>query len=444
MERIYLPESLDAEQAIIGGLMLNNKTIEQIADKITTTDFYRVEHQLIFDAISSLSAQQKPFDVITVLDALKKNKKDDNAGGEAYLWELANNTPSVANIEHYVDIVKDKSVKRQVIKLCQETMSEALGNREAIKTSSDILDELGKNVLDLSNQRAQKKTSYEMISSAYIRAVERIDDAIYNGKNTNKIPTGLTDLDDKIGGLKRKELIIVGARPSMGKTSFAMNIAYNVAIKQRLAVLVFSMEMSTDSLTDRLLSSACSIELQKIPDGKLNDSDWSKIHAAVSLSMDSKLMIDDTPALSPAELRIRARRATQEHGQLGLIVIDYLQMMRVPGFKNDNHVREIAQISNSLKQLAKELNVPIVALSQLNRNLENRQDKRPQMADIRESGAIEQDADLICFIYRDEVYNEDSLDKGIAELIISKNRNGPTGNIKARFVGQYARFEDLN
>lgn len=434
------PHSLEAEQAIIGGLMLDNQAWEKVESMLCETDFYRMEHRLLFRAMLQLSNRSQPFDVVTLLDILKSTNELDDAGGEAYLFELANNTPSVANVKAYAEIVREKSVQRQLIGVATEMADLAYnpGGREV----AELLDFAEQKVFAIAEQTG-REGGPETIKSVLTRAVERIDVLYHSGDAITGLPTGLSDLDEMTSGLQRSDLIIVAGRPSMGKTTLVMNVAEHAAISRTQPVLVFSMEMPADSLAMRMMSSLGRIDQHRIRTGKLDDDDWPRVTSAVHMLSEAPLFIDDTPALSPSEMRARSRRIMKEHGQLGLIVVDYLQLMKVPGFKADNRTAEISEISRSLKSLAKELNVPVVALSQLNRSLEQRQDKRPVMSDLRESGAIEQDADLICFIYRDEVYNEDSPDKGCAEIIVAKQRNGPIGKVRVAFLGKYTRFEDL-
>ena len=434
------PHSVEAEQAILGGVMLDNQAWDKVGVSLCEADFYRSEHRILFRAMVNLAHKNQPFDVVTLLDHLKSVQGLDDAGGESYLFELANNTPSVANVTAYAEIVREKSVQRQLISVATEIADSAYnpGAREV----SELLDFAESRVFAIAEQTATDKGP-EGIKSILERAVERIDALYHSGDSITGLATGLKDLDDLTSGLQRSDLVIVAGRPSMGKTTLVMNIAEHAAIKGSQPVLVFSMEMPADSLAMRMMSSLGRIDQHRIRTGKLDDDDWPRVTSAVHMLSEAPLFVDDTPALSPAEMRARARRLMKEHGQLALIVVDYLQLMKVPGFKADNRTAEISEISRSLKSLAKELNVPVVALSQLNRSLEQRQDKRPVMSDLRESGAIEQDADIICFIYRDEVYNEDSPDKGCAEIIIAKQRNGPIGKVRVAFLGKYTRFEDL-
>ncbi|WP_019217594.1 replicative DNA helicase [Legionella tunisiensis] len=434
------PHSAEAEQAIIGGLMLDNQVWDNVSSKLCEADFYRTEHRILYRAIAELAKKEHPFDVVTLLDTLKSNNELDDAGSETYLFELANNTPSVANVSAYADIVREKSVQRQLIAVAGQIADSAYNPGE--RDVSELLDFAETKVFAIAEQTGGDKGP-ESIKSILVKAVEKIDTLYHNGDALTGLATGLSDLDEMTSGLQPSDLVIVAGRPSMGKTTLVMNMAEHAAIKSGRPVLVFSMEMPADSLAMRMMSSLGRIDQHRIRTGKLDDDDWPRVTSAVHMLSEAPLFIDDTPALSPAEMRTRARRLAKEHGRLGLIVVDYLQLMKVPGFKADNRTAEISEISRSLKSLAKELEVPVVALSQLNRSLEQRHDKRPVMSDLRESGAIEQDADLICFIYRDEVYNEDSPDKGVAEIIIAKQRNGPIGKVRVAFLGKYTRFEDL-
>ncbi len=434
------PHSVEAEQSIIGGLMLDNQVWDKIGTKLCEADFYRTEHRILYKTIGALTKKSQPFDVITLLDALKTNNELDDAGGEAYLFELANNTPSVANVNAYADIVREKSVQRQLIGVATEIADSAYN--PVGRSVAELLDGAETKVFAIGEQTAGDGGP-ESIKSVLVRAVEKIDALYHNGDAITGLPTGLSDLDEMTSGLQPSDLIIVAGRPSMGKTTLVMNMAEHAAIKANKPVLVFSMEMPSDSLAMRMMSSLGRIDQHRIRTGKLHEEDWPRVTSAVHMLSEAPLFIDDSPALSPGEMRARARRLVKEHGPLGLIVVDYLQLMKAPGFSADNRTAEISEISRSLKSLAKELQVPVVALSQLNRSLEQRADKRPVMSDLRESGAIEQDADLICFIYRDEVYNEDSPDKGTAEIIIVKQRNGPIGKARVAFLGKYTRFEDL-
>ncbi len=432
------PHSIESEQSVLGGLMLDNLAWDRISEIITTVDFYRVDHRNIFAAIAALANESKPIDAITVMETLKTRKQLDEIGGEVYLFELAKNTPSAANIVAYANIVRERSVLRQLISSAGEIADSAFS--PGGKTVLELLDEAERKIFQIAEQGGHAKGPND-IKSLLTKAVERIDILYHSGSSITGIPTCFTDFDEMTSGLQKSDLIIIAGRPSMGKTSFAMNVAENAALKTKKPVLIFSMEMPGDALAMRMMSSLGRIDQHRLRTGKLNEEDWPRVTSAVSMLSEIKMFIDDTPALSPSELRSRARRVAREQGELGMIVVDYLQLMQIPGMK-ENRTAEISEISRSLKSLARELNVPLIALSQLNRGLEQRADKRPIMSDLRDSGAIEQDADLIVFIYRDEVYNEGSPDKGVAEIIIGKQRNGPIGKIKLTFLGQYTKFEN--
>lgn len=432
------PHSIDAEQSVLGGLMLDNRSWDLIIDRVRESDFYRHDHRLIFGVMSKLVHQNKPLDVLTVSESLKEIHELDNAGGEVYLYELANNTPTVANIAAYADIVRERSVLRQLIAAANDIAGNAFNPQG--RTSIELLDAAERQVFAISEQGA-RVGGPASVKEFLTKTMDKIDTLFQSKNPITGIASGYHDLDNMTSGLQAADLVIIAGRPSMGKTMLAMNIGEHVAIKERKPVLVFSMEMPGEAIVMRLLSSLCRIDQLRIRTGKLLDEDWPRISSTVSVLSEAPLFIDDTPALSPAELRARARRIAKEHGQLGLIVVDYLQLMQVPGF-NENRTAEISEVSRSLKALAKELKVPVIAISQLNRSLEQRADKRPVMSDLRESGAIEQDADLIGFVYRDEVYNENSPEKGKAELIIAKQRNGPIGKVYLTFQGHYTRFDN--
>jgi replicative DNA helicase len=435
------PNSIQAEQSVLGGLMLDNQTWDSIADKVVEIDFYRRSHQLIFRKIEELAEKQIPFDVITLSDALKVIGELENVGGLAYLIMLAKDTPSAANITAYADIVRDRSVLRQLIHIGTQ-ISDSAFNTEG-RDTSELLENAERQVFQIAEQRQRGQSGgFIPIKSLLANAVDKIETLFEQEGAITGAGTGFTDFDELTSGLQPADLIIVAGRPSMGKTTIAMNMAENIALKGNKPVAVFSMEMPGDSLAMRMMSSLGRIDQHKVRTGKLDDDDWPRLTSAINLLAGTQLFIDDSPALSPTEVRARARRLAREHGQLGLIVVDYLQLMQSPS-SGDNRVQQISDISRGLKALAKELNVPVVALSQLNRNLEQRPNKRPVMSDLRDSGAIEQDADLIVFVYRDEVYNEDSADKGIAEIIIGKQRNGPLGTVRLTFLGQYTRFENF-
>ena len=434
------PHSIQAEQSVLGGLMLDNRRWDSIADKVVAEDFYRKDHRLIFSTIEQLVNKEQPFDLITLSESLESIDELKTAGGLGYLAILAKDTPSAANIVAYANIVRDRSVLRQLIHVGTD-ISDSAFNTEGRETS-DLLENAEREVFKIAEQRQRGEAGgFKSIKHLLASAVNKIETLYEQDGNITGESTGFTDLDELTSGLQPADLIIVAGRPSMGKTTIAMNMAENIAIQGDKPVAVFSMEMPGDSLAMRMMSSLGRIDQNKVRTGKLEDDEWPRLTSAINLLSETKLFIDDTPALTPTEVRARARRLTREHGQLGLIVLDYLQLMQSPS-SGESRVQQISDISRGLKALAKELNVPVVALSQLNRNLEQRPNKRPVMSDLRESGAIEQDADLIIFVYRDEVYNEDSPDKGIAEIIIGKQRNGPLGVVKLTFQGRFTKFEN--
>ena len=434
------PHSLSAEQSVLGGLMLDNEAWDKIADKVAEDDFYRADHRLIFRAVADLADDNRPFDVVTLSGWLESNQKLEEAGGLAYLGTLAKETPSAANIAAYAEIVRERSIMRQLISVGTDIANS--GYQPEGRDSKALLDQAESKVFKIAEQGNRGKTGMVSIKNLLAGVVDRIDELYQSDNPITGIPTGWTDFDEMTSGLQPSDLVIVAGRPSMGKTTLAMNLAEQTAIKTRKPVAVFSMEMSGEQLAMRMMSSLGRIDQSKVRTGKLDDDDWARLTSAMGILADAPLFIDDTPALSPTELRARARRMAREHG-LGLIVIDYLQLMQSSSRSGENRATEISEISRGLKALAKELNVPVVALSQLNRSLEQRPNKRPIMSDLRESGAIEQDADVIVFIYRDEVYNDESPDKGIAEIIIGKQRNGPIGTVRLTFQGRYTRFENF-
>ncbi|MDO8845190.1 MAG: replicative DNA helicase [Methylicorpusculum sp.] len=434
------PHSIQAEQSVLGGLMLDNQTWDSIADKVVESDFYRKDHRLIFKTIERLAEKQEPFDVITLSESLSAIGELTTVGGLAYLGTLAKDTPSAANIVAYAKIVRDKAILRQLIHVGTDISNSAF-NTEG-RDTAELLENAERQVFHIAEQRQRGQGGFTSIKSLLAQAVDKIELLYEQEGSITGASTGFSDFDEMTSGLQPSDLIIVAGRPSMGKTTIAMNMAENVAIKGDKPVAVFSMEMPGDSLAMRMMSSLGRIDQHKVRTGKLDDDEWPRLTSAINLLAETKLFIDDTPALTPTEVRSRARRLMREHGQLGLIVLDYLQLMQSPA-SGENRVQQISDISRSLKALAKELNVPVIALSQLNRNLEQRPNKRPVMSDLRESGGIEQDADVIVFVYRDEVYNPDSPDKGVAEIIIGKQRNGPIGTVRLTFLGQYTRFENF-
>ncbi|MEL1264585.1 replicative DNA helicase [Pseudoxanthomonas putridarboris] len=434
------PHSIEAEQAVLGGLMLAPEAYDRINDRLTQNDFYRRDHQLIYRAISELAERNRPYDAVTLGEWFESQGQMELVAGGAYLIELASTTPSAANITAYAEIVRDKAVMRQLIEVGTGIVNDAF--QPDGKESDELLAVAEQKVFAIAEAGARGRTDFVAMHSALKDAFEVLQNRFENGGNVTGLPTGYTEFDEMTAGLQPTDLIILAARPAMGKTTLALNMAEYAAIKSKKAVAVFSMEMSAAQLALRLISSNGRVNATRLRTGQLEDEDWSRVTGAIRMLKETKIFIDDTPGLSPEVLRSKARRLKREH-DLGLIVIDYLQLMSVPG-NSENRATEISEISRSLKGLAKELNVPVIALSQLNRSLETRTDKRPVMADLRESGAIEQDADMIVFIYRDDYYNkENSPDKGLAEIIIGKQRSGPTGSCKLKFFGEYTRFDNL-
>jgi replicative DNA helicase len=433
------PHNVHAEQSLLGGLMLDNSTWDRIADMVTERDLYRREHRLIFRAIAKLAAEDQPFDLVTLAETLERTEQLDGAGGLPYLGTIANETPSAANIKAYAKIVRQTSVLRQMIAAGTDIADS--GYNPMGRDASELLDAAERRVFEIAEQEARGGGGFQPIKTLLGRAVERIDALYQRDEPITGLATGFTDFDMMTSGLQPADLIIVAGRPSMGKTSFAMNMAEHVAIQSKRPVAVFSMEMPGDALAMRMMSSLGRIDQHRVRTGRLEEDEWPRLTSAVNILAGASMFIDDTPALSPTEVRARARRLKRDQNDLGLIVLDYIQLMQAPGV-GENRATEISAISRSLKALAKELNVPVIALSQLNRSLEQRPNKRPVMSDLRESGAIEQDADLIVFIYRDEVYHEDTKDKGVAEIIIAKQRNGPIGTTRLTFLGKYTKFEN--
>jgi replicative DNA helicase len=432
------PHSIDAEQSVLGGLMLDNRAWDIIADRVSEEDFSRQDHRLIFRSIAELAEESKPLDWITLSEWLKQRSELENAGGTSYLGTLAKDTPSAANIKAYADIVREKSVLRQLISVGTDISALAFDSGD--RDSRSLLDEAEQRVFKIAEQGARQQ-AFKPIKQLLKDSLDQIQRLAETEGTITGTATGYADLDEKTSGLNAGDLVIVAGRPAMGKTTFSMNIGEHVALNG-LPVVIFSMEMPAEQLVLRMFASNGRVPLSDIRTGKIRDEDWPRVAMAVKAFSKTKIFIDDTAGQSPTEIRAKTRRLTREHGQLGVIIIDYLQLMQT-GSQSDNRAAEISEISRSLKGLAKELKCPVIALSQLNRSLEQRPNKRPIMSDLRESGAIEQDADIIIFVYRDEVYDEDSPDKGQAEIIIGKQRNGPIGTVRLTFHGKYTRFDNF-
>jgi replicative DNA helicase len=437
------PHSIEAEQSVLGGLLLDNLAWDRAADLLTDSDFYRYEHRQIYAAISSLVGGGKPADVVTVHEHLQSLGRADDCGGQVYLNALAQSVPSAANIRRYAEIVRERAVLRKLIGASDEIATQAFNPQG--KPVTQILDEAETRIFQIGEEGSRNKQGFIGIDKLVVELIDRVTELYENGaEEVTGVRTGFYDLDRYTAGLQKGDLIVLAARPSMGKTSLALNIAEHVAVREELPVLVFSMEMGAAQLAVRMVGSLGHIDQQRLRTGKLHDDEWTRLTEAVDQLGKVSLYIDETAALNPAELRARARRmARQFGGTLGLIVVDYLQLMSGSAGSDENRATELGEISRGLKALAKELQCPVMALSQLNRSVETRNDKRPLMSDLRESGAIEQDADVIMFIYRDDYYNKDSKEPNVAEVIIGKQRNGPVGTLKVRFEKHHTRFENL-
>ena len=436
------PHSIDAEQSVLGGLLIDNGAFDKVGDVVTDGDFYRDDHRRIFRHVSRLIERGKPADVVTVDEAIKVSEDKDKTGGITYLAALAGNTPSAHNVRRYAEIVRECAVLRKLIEVSAEIADSAL-NRMG-KDVGQLLDEAESKVFQIAEAGARTRQGFMEIQPLLTQVMERID-LLYHKDNPSDItgiPTGYRDLDRETSGLQPGDLIIIAGRPSMGKTALALNMAEHAAVENKLPVAIFSMEMSGSQLAMRMLGSIGRLDQHKLRTGRLSDDDWNRLTNAVGKLHDAPILVDESGALNALELRARARRLHRQYGKLGLIVVDYLQLMQASS-EGENRATEISEISRSLKSLAKELKVPVVALSQLSRAVEQRTGpKRPIMSDLRESGAIEQDADLILAIYREEVYTPDTPEKGVAEIIILKQRNGPIGTVKLTFLGEYTRFEN--
>jgi replicative DNA helicase len=440
LDRIKLqPQSVEAEQSVLGGLMISQDAWDGVAEVLAPEDFYRPDHRLIFRQIRNLAEALQPVDVVTLADQLQLSGELDAAGGHAYLAELAQNTPSASNIRAYAEVVSERSALRRLIEAAQD-IAESGFNPQG-RRPGELIDEAERLIMQIGEQ-GPKAGGPRDVGSLLTETVDRIEELCNSGGDITGLSTGYVDLDTFTSGLQKSDLVIVAGRPSMGKTSFAMNLVEHAVLGQPDPVLVFSMEMPAEQLMMRMLSSLGRIDQTLVRTGRLDPSGWEKLSDAVGKLKSTNLLIDDTPSLTPTEVRSRARRIKREHGNIAMIMIDYLQLMRVAG-ASEGRTAEISEISRSLKAIAKEFRCPVVALSQLNRSLEQRPNKRPVNSDLRESGAIEQDADVIMFIYRDEVYNPDSADKGVAEIILGKQRNGPIGTCRLAFFGEYTRFENL-
>lgn len=434
------PHSLEAESSVLGGLLLDNSSWDRIGDLLNDSDFYRYEHRLVFNSISSLINNNRAADVITVFEQMQSQGKADEVGGLAYLNSLAQYVPSSANIRRYAEIVRERAILRKLVSVSDEIATSALNTNG--RPVPNILDEAEQKIFNIGEEGSRMRQGFQSMGNLVVELLDRVEEMSKNPNDITGVPTGFVDLDRMTSGMQAGDLIVLAARPSMGKTALAINIAENVALKEGLPVAVFSMEMGASQLAIRIVGSIGRIDQGRLRTGKLHDEEWPRLAEAVERLRAVSLSIDETPGLTPSELRASARRLSRNCGKLGLVVVDYLQLMSgSSGGDGDNRATELGEISRGLKMLAKELQCPVIALSQLNRGVEQRTDKRPMMSDLRESGAIEQDADVIMFIYRDDYYNKDSKEPGVAEIIIGKQRNGPTGTVKLTFLKPITKFE---
>ncbi len=435
------PHSLEAESSVLGGLLLDNSAWDRVGDLVTDTDFYRYEHRLVFAAIAALINTSRPADVITVFEHLQSLGKAEEVGGLVYLNSLAQYVPSASNIRRYGEIVRERAILRKLVTASDEIATTAFSPQG--KAVAQILDEAEQKIFHIGEEGSRMKQGFQSMDALVVDLLDRVEEMSQNPNDITGVPTGFYDFDRMTSGLQPGDLIVLAARPSMGKTALAINIAENVAVNEGLPVAVFSMEMGASQLAIRIVGSIGRIDQGHLRTGTLSDDEWPRLTEAIEKLRNISLHIDETPGLTPSELRANARRLARQCGKLGLIVVDYLQLMSGSSGDGDNRATELGEISRGLKMLAKELQCPVIALSQLNRGVEQRTDKRPMMSDLRESGAIEQDADVIMFIYRDDYYNKDSKEPGVAEVIIGKQRNGPTGTVKLAFLKPITKFESL-
>ena len=431
------PHSEDAEQSLLGGIMLEERAWDQVADIVNGKDFYRPDHRLIFGAMGDLVERNQPVDAITVRDHLQRQGKLEDAGGRAYLARLVGSTPGAANIRRYASIVREHSMLRQLIEVGGDIAASAFESEG--RQVEELVDLAEQRVFKIAERGQRSGSGFIALKDIVQPSIDRLDALSNSEDGITGIATGFDDLDKRTAGLQAGDLIVIAGRPSMGKTTLALNIAENAAIGHAVSTGIFSMEMPKEQVTLRMIGSIGRVDQSHLRSGRLTEEDWTRINSSVSMMSSAPIFVDDAPGLTPTEVRARSRRLKREH-DLGLVIVDYLQLMQVSG-STENRATEISEISRSLKGLARELNVPVVALSQLNRSVEQRNDKRPVMSDLRESGAIEQDADVIIFIYREEVYDPETIKKGVADIIIGKQRNGPTGNFPLTFKGEYTKFE---
>ena len=434
------PHSQEAESSVLGGLLLDNNSWDKVADLLAEADFYRYEHRLVFASITSFVNANRPADVITVFEQMQSQGKAEEIGGLAYLNSLAQYVPSSANIRRYAEIVRERSILRKLVSVSDEIATSALNTNG--RPVTNILDEAEQKIFSIGEEGSRMRQGFQSMDKLVVQLLDRVEEMSKNPNDITGVPTGFFDLDRMTSGMQAGDLLVLAARPSMGKTALAINIAEHVALHEDLPVAVFSMEMGASQLAIRIVGSIGRIDQGRLRTGKLIDDEWPRLSDAIERLKTVSLSIDETPGLTTSELRASARRLARSCGKLGLVVVDYLQLMSGSGGGDgENRATELGEISRGLKMLAKELQCPVIALSQLNRGVEQRTDKRPMMSDLRESGAIEQDADVIMFIYRDDYYNKDSKEPGVAEIIIAKQRNGPTGTVKLTFLKPITKFE---
>lgn len=432
------PQNIEAEQAVLGAILLDSDAIVTAQEKIRAHDFYRSSHRLIFEAMVELAEEQEPIDLVTLTSLLRDKKQLEEVGGVQYLTELAHAVPTAANVDYYAQIIEEKSMLRRLIRTATEIVTEGFASEDSV---GELISDAEKRIMEIANQRST--SGFIAIRDVLMEVFERVE-SLYNQKGTiTGIPSGFADLDRMTSGFQRSDLIIVAARPSVGKTAFALNIAQNVSVRAKETVAIFSLEMSAAQLVQRILCAEANVDATRMRTGHLESEDWEKLTMAIGTLSDAQIYIDDSPAITVADIRAKCRRLKRERG-LGMVLIDYLQLIHGRGKPGENRQQEVSDISRTLKQIARELDVPVIALSQLSRGVEQRQDKRPMMSDLRESGSIEQDADIVSFLYRDDYYDKESEKPNIIEIIIAKQRNGPVGTVELVFLKNYNKFVNLD
>jgi replicative DNA helicase len=432
------PHNLEAEQAVLGAILLDSDCLVSVLEKIRAEDFYRTAHRLIFEAMMELSENQEPIDLVTLTAVLQDRRQLEEVGGIGYLTELANAVPTAANVDYYAQIVEEKSLMRRLIRTATQIVTEGYAGGESV---GELLNDAERRIMEIGDQRSS--SGFIPIRDVLMEVFERVE-MLFNQKGgITGIPSGFVDLDRMTSGFQRSDLIIVAARPSVGKTAFALNIAQNVGVRAKETVAIFSLEMSAPQLVQRIICAEANVDAGRLRTGHLENEDWEKLTMAIGTLSDAQIYIDDTPGVTVADIRAKCRRLKRERG-LGLVVIDYLQLIHGRGRPGENRQQEVSEISRTLKQIARELNVPVIALSQLSRGVEQRQDKRPMLSDLRESGSIEQDADIVAFLYRDDYYDKESEKKNIIEIIIAKQRNGPVGTVELVFLKNFNKFVNLD